>query len=113
MNVVIAQSGAFEVLKLVQDAGLEADCKLYTTLISTCAKSGKVDTMFKVWLHPFYYHVVHNIVNSMDLKGCLLVSVPLFWSNFHYVVIHGSVLMLHTPWHQLGLSSSFFHICNL
>ncbi|KAI8554125.1 hypothetical protein RHMOL_Rhmol05G0073600 [Rhododendron molle] len=47
--------GAFEVLKLVQDAGLEADCKLYTTLISTCAKSGKVDTMFKVF---------HEMVNA-------------------------------------------------
>ncbi|KAE9448215.1 hypothetical protein C3L33_19882, partial [Rhododendron williamsianum] len=55
LNVVIAQSGAFEVLKLVQDAGLEADCKLYTTLISTCAKSGKVDTMFKVF---------HEMVNA-------------------------------------------------
>ena len=40
--------GAFEVLWLVQEAGFKADCKLYTTLISTCAKSGKVDTMFEV-----------------------------------------------------------------
>ncbi|KAL0365600.1 UNVERIFIED_CONTAM: Pentatricopeptide repeat-containing protein MRL1, chloroplastic [Sesamum angustifolium] len=39
--------GAFQVLQHVQEAGLRADCKLYTTLISTCAKSGKVDTMFK------------------------------------------------------------------
>lgn len=40
--------GAFQILQLVQEAALNADCKLYTTLISTCAKSGKVDTMFKV-----------------------------------------------------------------
>lgn len=34
---------------LVKEAGLKPDCKLYTTLISTCAKSGKVDAMFEVW----------------------------------------------------------------
>ncbi|GFZ00402.1 pentatricopeptide repeat (PPR) superfamily protein [Actinidia rufa] len=48
-------SGAFEVMRLVQEAGLKADCKLYTTLISTCAKSGKVDAMFKVF---------HEMVNA-------------------------------------------------
>ncbi|KAI3446198.1 hypothetical protein Pfo_002863 [Paulownia fortunei] len=47
--------GAFQVLQHVQEAGLNADCKLYTTLISTCAKSGKVDTMFKVF---------HEMVNA-------------------------------------------------
>lgn len=36
-------------MQLVQEAGLKADCKLYTTLISTCAKSSKVDSMFEVW----------------------------------------------------------------
>ena len=41
-------SGAFQVLKLLKEARLEPDCKLYTTLISTCAKSGKVDKMFEV-----------------------------------------------------------------
>ncbi|XWS55041.1 hypothetical protein CRYUN_Cryun10bG0140900 [Craigia yunnanensis] len=46
---------AFEVLRLVREAGFKADCKLYTTLISTCAKSGKVDTMFEVF---------HEMVNS-------------------------------------------------
>lgn len=40
--------GAFQVLHLVREAGLKADCKLYTTLISTCAKCGKVDAMFEV-----------------------------------------------------------------
>lgn len=40
--------GAFQVLQLVQGAGFKPDCKLYTTLISTCAKSGKVDQMFEV-----------------------------------------------------------------
>jgi len=34
---------------LVKEAGLKPDCKLYTTLISTCGKSGKVDAMFEVW----------------------------------------------------------------
>lgn len=41
-------TGAFQVMQLVQEAALKADCKLYTTLISTCAKCGKVDSMFKV-----------------------------------------------------------------
>ncbi|CAH9068339.1 unnamed protein product [Cuscuta europaea] len=41
--------GAFRVLQLVKEAGLNADCKLYTTLISTCAKIGKIDTMFEVF----------------------------------------------------------------
>lgn len=35
-------------LRLVQESGMTADCKLYTTLISSCAKSGKVDAMFEV-----------------------------------------------------------------
>ncbi|XP_031094840.1 pentatricopeptide repeat-containing protein MRL1, chloroplastic [Ipomoea triloba] len=47
--------GAFQVLQFVQEAGLNADCKLYTTLITTCAKSGKVDTMFEVF---------HEMVNA-------------------------------------------------
>ncbi|CAH9125091.1 unnamed protein product [Cuscuta epithymum] len=41
--------GAFRVLQLVKEAGLNADCKLYTTLISTCAKIGKINTMFEVF----------------------------------------------------------------
>lgn len=44
--------GAFQVLQHVKEVGLNTDCKLYTTLISTCAKSGKVDTMFEV-RNPF------------------------------------------------------------
>lgn len=36
-------------LRLVQESGMTADCKLYTTLISSCAKSGKVDAMFEVF----------------------------------------------------------------
>lgn len=48
-DVSIVISGAFEVLQLAKAVGLKADCKLYTTLISTCAKSGKVDAMFEVW----------------------------------------------------------------
>ncbi|KAL3383113.1 hypothetical protein AABB24_002548 [Solanum stoloniferum] len=39
---------AFQVLQLVRETGLKPDCKLYTTLISTCAKAGKVDTMFEL-----------------------------------------------------------------
>lgn len=46
--------GAFDAWNLVQKAGFKADCKLYTTLISTCAKSGKVDTMFEVRLLHYY-----------------------------------------------------------
>ncbi|RWW53078.1 hypothetical protein BHE74_00040460, partial [Ensete ventricosum] len=40
--------GAFQVMLLIKEAALKPDCKLYTTLISTCAKSGKVDAMFEV-----------------------------------------------------------------
>ncbi|KAI4299902.1 hypothetical protein L6164_033323 [Bauhinia variegata] len=46
---------SFQVLHLVQEAGLKPDCKLYTTLISTCAKSVKVDQIFEVY---------HKMVNS-------------------------------------------------
>lgn len=51
--IVVVHVGAFEVWHLVQKAGYKADCRLYTTLISTCAKSGKVDTMFEVRLVRF------------------------------------------------------------
>jgi pentatricopeptide repeat protein len=40
--------GALQVMVLLKEAGLKPDCKLYTTLISTCAKCGKVDAMFEV-----------------------------------------------------------------
>lgn len=33
---------------MLKDAGLQPDCKLYTTLISVFAKSRKVDAMFEV-----------------------------------------------------------------
>lgn len=56
MMSVLCSLGAFQVLQLVQESGLEADCKLYTTLISTCAKSGKVDSMFEVCI----FLVVNN-----------------------------------------------------
>ncbi|KAL9244956.1 hypothetical protein vseg_018669 [Gypsophila vaccaria] len=49
--------GAFDVMRLARKAGLKADCKLYTTLISTCAKSGKVDKMFEVF---------HEMVNNRE-----------------------------------------------
>ncbi|VAH03502.1 unnamed protein product [Triticum turgidum subsp. durum] len=39
--------GALQVMVLLKEAGLKPDCKLYTTLISTCAKCGKVDAMFE------------------------------------------------------------------
>lgn len=47
--------GAFRVLQQAQESGLRADCKLYTTLISTCAKCGKVDRMFEVCKSSFNY----------------------------------------------------------
>ncbi|XP_056160788.1 pentatricopeptide repeat-containing protein MRL1, chloroplastic isoform X2 [Syzygium oleosum] len=53
--ISLDSEGAFRVLQLVEEAGLNADCKLYTTLISTCAKCGKVDRMFEVF---------HEMVNS-------------------------------------------------
>ncbi|URE22484.1 PPR repeat [Musa troglodytarum] len=48
-------AGAFQVMLLIKEAALKPDCKLYTTLISTCAKSGKVDAMFEVF---------HEMVNA-------------------------------------------------
>ncbi|KAL8151364.1 hypothetical protein V2J09_021172 [Rumex salicifolius] len=47
--------GAAKVWGLVQKAGFKADCKLYTTMVSTYGKSGKVDAMFKVF---------HDMVND-------------------------------------------------
>lgn len=47
--LVVTYVGARGVLHLVQENGMMADCKLYTTLISSCAKSGKVDAMFEVY----------------------------------------------------------------
>jgi len=47
--ICIVCLGAFQAMLLVKEAGLKPDCKLYTTLISTCGKSGKVDAMFEVW----------------------------------------------------------------
>jgi pentatricopeptide repeat protein len=37
------------VLDMLQRARLKADCIFYTTLISACAKAGKMDLMFKVY----------------------------------------------------------------
>ncbi|KAG7010874.1 Pentatricopeptide repeat-containing protein MRL1, chloroplastic [Cucurbita argyrosperma subsp. argyrosperma] len=54
-NLCIVNLGAFQVMRLVQEAGMRADCKLFTTLISTCGKSGKVDAMFEVF---------HRMVNT-------------------------------------------------
>lgn len=54
--IMTVHVGAFEVWDLVQKAGYKPDCRLYTTLISTCAKSGKVDTMFEVRL--ICYHLL-------------------------------------------------------
>lgn len=47
--LVVTYVGARGVLQLVQENAMMADCKLYTTLISSCAKSGKVDAMFEVY----------------------------------------------------------------
>jgi pentatricopeptide repeat protein len=48
MTKCLPFAGALQVMVLLMDAGLTPDCKLYTTLISTCAKCGKVDAMFEV-----------------------------------------------------------------
>lgn len=47
-DIHVLCSGAFQVMQLLKDARLDPDCKLYTNLISACAKSGKVDLMFEV-----------------------------------------------------------------
>ena len=67
-DVFLFHLGAFQVLQLVQDAGLKVDCKLYTTLVSTCAKSGKVDAMFEVWyLSPWFFFSLdfHQYLGSL------------------------------------------------
>lgn len=77
--------GAFEVLKLVQKAGLKADCKLYTTLISTCAKSKKVDTMFKVCflfylcllLYLQFYMIIRPVNKPNEHEKGMLMFVRL------------------------------------
>lgn len=60
-------SGAFQVMRLLKDARLEPDCKLYTTLISTCAKSGKVDLMFEVHITFLGFVICQLVHHSMVL----------------------------------------------
>lgn len=69
--------GAFEVLHLVQGAGLKADCKLYTTLISTCAKCGKVDAMFEVRALQSEFVVVLNLLITISTCACHSICFPL------------------------------------
>lgn len=63
-DICIVYSGAFQVLQLLKDARLEPDCKLYTTLILTCAKSGKVDLMFEVQYLSSTHHsmILLNVI---------------------------------------------------
>ncbi|KAK1273170.1 Pentatricopeptide repeat-containing protein [Acorus gramineus] len=69
--VLFEDLGAQQVLQLVKDAGLKPDCKLYTTLISTCAKSGEVDAMFEVF-HEMVNAGVEPNVNTYGalIDGC-------------------------------------------
>ncbi|KAL9264743.1 Pentatricopeptide repeat-containing protein [Drosera capensis] len=60
--------GALQVKQLVRDAGYRVDCKLYTTLISTFAKSGKVDQMFEV----FNEMVNSGVVPNLHTYGALI-----------------------------------------
>ncbi|GAB2225075.1 hypothetical protein Droror1_Dr00005860 [Drosera rotundifolia] len=57
-----------KVKQLVRDAGYRVDCKLYTTLISTFAKSGKVDQMFEV----FNEMVNSGVVPNLHTYGALI-----------------------------------------
>lgn len=43
--------GALRVLAMLESTGLKADCIFYTSLISACAKAGKVDLVFQVKGH--------------------------------------------------------------
>ena len=47
-------SGALRVLAMLESVSLRADCMFYTTLICACAKAGKVDLVFQVWLRQTY-----------------------------------------------------------
>uniref|UniRef100_A0A0E0EW93 PROP1-like PPR domain-containing protein n=1 Tax=Oryza meridionalis TaxID=40149 RepID=A0A0E0EW93_9ORYZ len=62
---------ALQVMVLLKEAGLKPDCKLYTTLISTCAKCGKVDAMFEVF-HEMVSAGIEPNVNTYSalIDGC-------------------------------------------
>nr|CAB3494899.1 unnamed protein product [Digitaria exilis] len=62
---------ALQVMELLKEAGLKPDCKLYTTLISTCAKCGKVDAMFEVF-HEMVSAGIEPNVNTYSalIDGC-------------------------------------------
>lgn len=47
-------AGALRVLAMLESVNLRADCMFYTTLICACAKAGKVDLVFQVWLRQTY-----------------------------------------------------------
>lgn len=59
--ITIVESAACRVLEMVRNAGLQADCIFYTTLISACAKAGRIDLMFKVCgTHVFVSRIKNN-----------------------------------------------------
>jgi hypothetical protein len=51
-------SGAFEVLSVMKKNGLKADCMIYTTLISACAKAGDVDKLFEACSYDSFVFLV-------------------------------------------------------
>ncbi|OEL25926.1 Pentatricopeptide repeat-containing protein MRL1, chloroplastic [Dichanthelium oligosanthes] len=69
--LVFTFTGALQVMEVLKEAGLKPDCKLYTTLISTCAKCGKVDAMFEVF-HEMVSAGIEPNVNTYSalIDGC-------------------------------------------
>ena len=77
--------GAFEVWQLAQVAGFNADCKLYTTLISTCAKSGKVDTMFEVRF------LLCSLFSTFEMFLIIYLLVCCNYSSLNVFIVFGVI----------------------
>lgn len=78
-DICVVYSGAFQVMQLLKDAQQDPDCKLYTTLISTCAKTGKVDLMFEVQcLSSGIFYLSHS---SMIFLCIIIYSLNPMYSN--------------------------------
>lgn len=67
--LVFTFTGALHVMELLKEAGLKPDCILYTTLISTCAKCGKVDAMFEVGNEITKLHIGCFLLKFINIQA--------------------------------------------
>lgn len=104
-NLCIVNLGAFQVVRLVQEAGMKADCKLYTTLISTCGKSGKVDAMFEVWYLSFWLPFLRFHQCLEYLIGCFLMYFQyVFLICNEFLLIYWYIILNYWSWYK------YFHL---